>query len=216
VRIAFLDCELDSGTRRLLRAGVPAPLSPKALQLLELLVERRPNVVTKAEIQERLWPDTFVVDTNVHNLVAEIRAALGDDPRQARYVRTAARQGYAFEAPVCALDGVAAAPVAFHWLLRYGREVRLPSGRNLIGRGGDTTITIDHLSVSRHHAALTVAGGEASIEDLGSKNGTLVNGMRVEGVVHLQDLDEIRVGKVKLVYRCGPFESTQTLGSRDE
>ena len=72
------------------------PLSPKAFQLLELLLDRRPEAVAKTELLERLWPETFVSDASLHNLVAEIRAALGDAPRAARYIRTVPRYGYAF------------------------------------------------------------------------------------------------------------------------
>ena len=71
-------------------------LTPKAFLLLELLLDRRPEAVAKAELLERLWPETFVSDAGLHNLVAEIRAALGDAPRAARYIRTVPRYGYAF------------------------------------------------------------------------------------------------------------------------
>ena len=96
MRVVFGECEFDSGRRVLLRHGSAVPLSPKAFQLLELLLDRRPEAVAKTELVERLWPETFVSDASLHNLVAEIRAALGDAPRAARYIRTVPRYGYAF------------------------------------------------------------------------------------------------------------------------
>ena len=96
MRVVFGECEFDSGRRVLLRHGSAMPLSPKAFQLLELLLDRRPEAVAKTELLERLWPETFVSDASLHNLVAEIRAALGDAPRAARFIRTVPRYGYAF------------------------------------------------------------------------------------------------------------------------
>ena len=96
MRVVFGECEFDSARRVLLRHGSVTPLSPKAFELLELLLDRRPEVVAKTEILERLWPETFVSDASLHNAVAEIRAALGDAPRAARYIRTVPRYGYAF------------------------------------------------------------------------------------------------------------------------
>ena len=91
MRVVFGECEFDSGQRALRRHGSAVPLSPKAFQLLELLLDRRPEAVAKTELLERLWPETFVSDAGLHNLVAEIRAAIGDAPRAARYIRTVPR-----------------------------------------------------------------------------------------------------------------------------
>ena len=118
MRVVFGECEFDSGQRALLRHGSAVPLSPKAFQLLELLLDRRPEAVAKAELLERLWPETFVSDASLHNLVAEIRAALGDAPRAARYIRTVPRYGYAFHGdarPASAVTDL------------FGRHVRAPA-----------------------------------------------------------------------------------------
>ena len=92
---------LDTGARRLFRDGDDVHLSPKAFTLLELLARRRPDAVSKGEIQDLLWPDTHVVEANVANLVGEIRAALQEDSRRPQWIRTLPRFGYAFAA-----DGV--------------------------------------------------------------------------------------------------------------
>ena len=93
----FGDFALDTSTRQLLRGGRPAHLSPKAFQLLQTLLEAAPRALSKAELQDRVWPDTFVVEANLQHLIVEIRASLGDDPRHPRYVRTVHRFGYAFQ-----------------------------------------------------------------------------------------------------------------------
>jgi hypothetical protein len=78
MRIAFDRFVFDTGTRELRRDGRPVDLTPKAFELLALLIANRPRVISKTELQERLWPDRFVVDKNLANLVSEIRDALGD------------------------------------------------------------------------------------------------------------------------------------------
>jgi non-specific serine/threonine protein kinase len=95
-RWAFGNFLLDLDTHELMRAGVPVSLSPKALQLLGILVKNRPKALSKTELQDRLWPNTFVVEKNLTNLVSEIREALGDDPVHPRFIRTVHRFGYSF------------------------------------------------------------------------------------------------------------------------
>jgi DNA-binding winged helix-turn-helix (wHTH) protein len=73
---------LDSDTRRLLREKEEVHLSPKAFDLLTLLVEGRSRAMSKADLHRQLWPSTYVVDTNLASLVAEIRRALGDSERR--------------------------------------------------------------------------------------------------------------------------------------
>ena len=94
--VSFGDFVLDPDARELRRGTGPVLLSPKAYQLLELLVLNRPRALSKSVLQDRLWPDTFVVDKNLVNLIAEIRLALGDDAARPRFVRTIHRFNYAF------------------------------------------------------------------------------------------------------------------------
>ena len=98
-RVSFGDFVLDLDSRELLRGRHAVPLAPKAYQLLEILVTNRPKALSKIALQERLWPDTFVVEKNLVNLIAEIRQSLGDDPAHPRFVRTVHRFGYAFQVP---------------------------------------------------------------------------------------------------------------------
>jgi DNA-binding winged helix-turn-helix (wHTH) protein len=100
MRVLFGDCTFDSDARTLQRGAETVRLSGKAFQLLEILLAARPNPVSKTDLFAKLWPDTFVSEANLASLVKEIRAAIGDDARAPRWVRTAHRFGYAFSGPV--------------------------------------------------------------------------------------------------------------------
>lgn len=195
----------DSDTREVVRKGRAVPLSPKAFDLLELLIRRRPKAVSKDEIRERLWPGTFVSPANLANLVVELRAAFGDDARAPRIVRTVPRFGYAFVADAAApaeekAPSRRSAPFACR-LVWGPREIALDPGENLIGRERDSVVWIDDASVSRKHARIAVDDSGATVEDLGSKNGTYLRGRRIVAVSRLADGDAIRVGPASLVYR---------------
>jgi len=81
------------------------------------------------------------------------------------------------------------------------REIHLLEGENVIGRDPVAALWIDHPSVSRHHARIVVRRGKATLEDLKSKNGTLVNAKPVSGRVRLADGDELRIGAETVVFR---------------
>jgi hypothetical protein len=187
----------------LLRHGSARTLSPKAFELLELLLDRRPEVVAKTEILERLWPETFVSDASLHNVVAEIRAALGDAPRVARYIRTVPRYGYAFHGdarPAPAVDASGPRRSGPRLVSPRGEWV-LSDGANVVGRDGDCAVRVDSADLSRRHARILVTPAETTIEDLGSKNGTQVNGEHITHPVPLKDSDQIQLGSVVMTYR---------------
>jgi len=96
VPIHFGDFTLDDSRRQLLRGAEPLHLSPKAFQLLTILIAERPRAVSKKDLHDRLWPDTFVNEGNLANAVAEVRSVLGDDRRESRFIRTLYGFGYAF------------------------------------------------------------------------------------------------------------------------
>ena len=96
MRTQFEPFTLDTGTRELLKGGQAIHLSPKAFDVLALLLERRPNVITKKDFDDRIWPGVFVSDANLSVIVSEIRRALGDTPRDQLFIRTIDRVGYAF------------------------------------------------------------------------------------------------------------------------
>jgi len=211
----FDDFVLDSGTRRLLRQGEEVHLSPKAFDLLSLLVGSRERAMSKAELHQALWPSTYVLETNLASLVAEIRRALGDTVDHPRYVRTVPRFGYWFIGDVPEREAPAnagATPVRY-WLVWDTRQVALRDGENIVGRAPDATVWIEASGVSRHHARITLEGSQAILEDLGSKNGTYLHGQRVTEPIPLADSDEIRLGSVVLTFRIPlPASSTETAG----
>src|SRR5215218_4451421 len=102
MRIEFGSFLLDSGSRELLKHGYPAAgpvhLSPKAFDILEILVARRPNVVSKDVLLAEVWPGKVVEEANLAIVVGEIRKALGDDPKSPAIVLTVSRRGYRFAA----------------------------------------------------------------------------------------------------------------------
>jgi len=213
MRVVFGDCEFDSGRRTLLRHGRATPLSPKAFQLLEFLLDRRPEAVTKAELVAILWPETFVSDASLHNLVAEVRAALGDSPRTPRYIRTVARYGYAFHGDTRLASALENAdpPTAGPRLVSKRGEWSLREGSTVVGRDRDCAVRINSPMVSRRHAQIVVRTNETTVEDLGSKNGTHVNGSRLTHPVTLNDGDQVQIGSLTMTYRTlDTLPSTRT------
>jgi DNA-binding winged helix-turn-helix (wHTH) protein len=200
VRLGFGDLILDIGTRQLLHGDEELRLSPKAFELLRLLVTERPRAISKNELIERLWPDTYVAEANLPSLIAEIREITGDSAEEPRFIRTIRRFGYAFCATVTD-DTASAPPPLGSWLMCEGRQIRLVEGENIIGREPEAAVWLDFFTVSRRHARIVIAGDRATLEDLGSKNGTQVRGERISRSVELEDGDEIRIGAVVLSFR---------------
>jgi len=200
----FGSLTLDTESRALTRDGRPVAISPKAFKLLQVLLEERPRAIPKAELHRRLWPDTVVSEVNLPTLIAEIRQAIGDGARAPEFIRTVYGYGYAFCGSAVAMsrDGRLAVPSDQVFRLLWGqREVALAEGENILGRGTDSLVWIDAQSVSRRHARVMVASGLATLEDLGSKNGTFVNGVRLGSPVALRDGDELRIGNVPMTLK---------------
>ena len=210
--VSFGDLTLDTDTRQIRRGAVEVHISPKAFELLTALVDARPRALSKADLHERLWPDTFVTESNLAGLVAEIRRAIGDDARTPRFVRTVQRFGYAFAGDVTLGSSTPVVTVRC-WLVYGDRQWTLPDGEHVLGRGQEPG-AIDSDTVSRRHARILVSTGQATIEDLQSKNGTFVRDEPVGARRALKDGDEIRLGSVRLTFRtasAGP--STRTAGA---
>jgi hypothetical protein len=184
-------------------------LAPKAFQLLTLLVEERSRVVSKEEIHRRLWPGRTPSESSLARVTSELRAALGDEAGQPRFVRTVHGSGYAF---VGTDTDPPPRPKGVCRLAWGNRRIRLAEGPNTIGRAQNAVVTIDSGRVSRQHARITVTMGRAVLEDLGSKNGTFVGTRRIDAPTELQDGDEIGVGPVCLRFesRGSDFDTTET------
>jgi len=213
MRLAFGECVFDSDTRELTRGGRAVHVSPKAFRFLELLLKNRPRALSKSELKDAVWPDTFVVETNLANLVAELRGALGERGRRDGFVRTVHGFGYAFSGEAVAedqkdrhggLSGVA--------LIADERTFALANGESVLGRDPAAEVFLDDTAVSRRHARITVSGSQATLEDLGSKNGTFLGGKPVTAPALLRDADAILLGSVLLTVRLADSRSsTRTL-----
>jgi DNA-binding winged helix-turn-helix (wHTH) protein len=198
MHVRFDDFTLDTETRQLRQGDAERHLSPKAFELLRVLVENRPRVLPKAELHEALWPATYVTEATLSSVVAEVREALGETGRDGRYVRTVHRFGYGFSGTVTDLTP-RAAPADDRircWVLWKDGQVGLKAGEHIVGRDADVAVWLDSPTVSRHHARIAIAGDDATIEDLGSTNGTFVRGEPVSAPSPLADGDEIRLGSV--------------------
>jgi len=206
----------DEASRELTSDGQRVDLSPKAFELLAVLLRERPRALSKAELRDRLWPDTFVGETSLPRVVGEARRALGERPGEERLVRTVQRFGYAFvgeasEDGQSARSGATAGAAETGCALMWGeRLVPLLPGENFVGREAGCTLTIPSDLVSRRHARIVVTGQGATVADLGSKNGTLVGGRRIELETRLADGDEIRIGPARLVFCAAGAGSTRT------
>ena len=204
MNLSFGDFIFSGDTRQLLRGDVELHLSPKAFDLLRMLLDARPKAMSKADLTDRLWPATFVTDANLSVLVAEIRAALGDRPRNARFIRTVQRYGYAFCGAAIDPQPSSSARVsdgATCWLVAGTARTPLAKGVSVIGRDPNATIWLDLPGVSRQHARVVVAGELVTVADLDSKNGTYVRGERIQSAVTVADGDEIRVGPAAFTLR---------------
>ena len=216
MRLQFDDFTFDSDTRQLWTSKGESRLSPKAFDLLALLIKNRPRAVPKAEIREHLWPATYVSDSSLPSLISEIRDAIVDHRRKPGLIRTVHGFGYAFqsEREPAAADARKADPRQ-GWLVGSTAEVALAPGENVIGREGDGIIVVKSSTVSRRHARITLDPSGAMVEDLGSKNGTYVNDRRLEVPTRIADGDQIRIGSLLFTFRLSQSSTTtETLSSR--
>ncbi len=215
--VRFGPFTLDTAARQITREGREVRLPPKAFDLLVFLIERRPSVVDKATLRERLWPDTHVVDASLSNLVAEIRALTGGDA--VPLVRTVHGVGYAFGPEVEELPEPAAGHApdrAPCWVVWRDRVLPLAPGENLVGRDRACAVWIDESGVSRRHARIRVPAVDpdgaagVTIEDLNSTNGTFLRGRAVTAAAPLAHGDKLRIGPEVLVFRSRAFTDAPT------
>lgn len=188
---------LDRDTRQLTCDASVVHLTPKAFNLLSLLVEEAPRVVEKGELHRRLWPDSFVSDATHLGLIKELRRALKDEGDGA-VIRTVHGVGYAFAAPLRKVPSGGRSPLA--WVMVGSSVVPLQEGENLIGRDEGCTVRVELPSISRRHARIVVTGREATIEDLGSRNGTKIGGQAVRRPTALHEAARIQVGDATLTF----------------
>ena len=212
MRYDFGRCHLDIVSRAVTLDGASMRLSPKAFDLLRVLIEDRPRVIPKAELMQRLWPDSFVEEANLPVLVREVRAAIGD-AGAGDIIKTHHRVGYGFAAEVRETRSTGGRPQTSPevvLLLPDGRRIALGAGINVVGRDRDADVPLDDPSVSRRHARIVVDGDAVGVEDLKSKNGTRVGGVPVSQPVRLAKGDIVVFGAIETRFDVQQFDDTAT------
>jgi len=209
LHFSFGEWTLDADRRLLLHSGEPVRLSPKAFDLLKLLVEHHERAFSKAELHDRLWRDTFVSDGSLTILIAEIRKVLQDEADRPQFIRTVRRFGYGFCASVVKAEPSQHATESRNaWVIWGNRSIAVADGETILGRSLDATIRFNVPGVSRRHARINVHGANVSVEDLGSQNGTFVRGEKISGRRTLEDGDELRLCPVAMVVRLVSADSS--------
>jgi DNA-binding winged helix-turn-helix (wHTH) protein len=215
----FGEFELDVAAYALRRAGQRIKLEKIPMEVLVLLVRRAGTLVNRTEIQAALWgSDVFVdQDSAINTAIRKIRRALADDAEHPRFVETVVGKGYRFIAPlepdgadVClkgsGVDvGKKSSDRLGHRLPNYvitrgKRQFVLDRGENLLGRDPEATVYIDHPSVSRRHARISIDSARAVLEDLKSRNGTFVDGRKIETPTDIHHGAIIGLGPITLTF----------------
>ncbi len=204
---------VQPGLDRITREGATVHLRARLMDVLARLADHAGEVVLKEDLIASVWEQQFLAESVLTRTITELRHALGDDPRAPRYIETITKRGYRLVAAVESVEPHRAGPAGeATFVLSYaGRRIALPQGESLIGRDADVPVRIDSMQVSRHHARIVVSAGRAWIEDLGSKNGTHVDGRAVVGRVELVDGARIEIGRATLVaHELGRNGTTET------
>ena len=197
--IRFGEFEFDGDAQKVRRDGEEVRLEPKAFGLLGILLSRRPAVVPRKELHERLWPHTFVTGANLGAVVSQLREALGDED-EGGLIRAVQGFGYAFGGEVQE-NSASVAPELGPTVLWEGVTFSLGQGENVLGRVEEGAVFVDEASVSRRHARIVVTGEKATLEDLGSRNGTWLGTKRLTEPAPLGDGDSFRLGSALLEFR---------------
>jgi DNA-binding winged helix-turn-helix (wHTH) protein len=201
MRVKFDQFVIDGDRRTVTRADHEIHVAPKTLDFLLCLLSRAPNAVSKTELMTVLWPDTHVSDATLAGVVADAREALDDDGRAPRVIRTLHRFGYAFTGSIERESAGNPSEPVLGWLVADAWRLPLRAGETILGREGTGVVPLPSPSVSRQHAALIIEGTAARVRDLGSKNGTFVDEIRVDRPMALRDGAQVRFGTLTVTYR---------------
>lgn len=217
-------------------------LEPKAMEVLLCLAQHSGEVVPRRTLVDRVWATEFITDSTLTHTIADLRRAFGDDPRAPRFIETIPKRGYRLVPEIGLPEGASAPPTAspgarlgggplavlagdrLHiselpvdpacecFLFVAGGEIPLPVPSVTFGRDRGAEIQILAPEVSRLHARLDLDHGRATLEDLGSKNGTTLNDRPIDGRQPVASGDTIGVGPFGFVFRCLITEPTRTRG----
>jgi len=203
VKYAFGSLRVDADARVISSTAASVHLTRKGFDLLLLLLENRPNAVSKEQIYARVWPNTFVAESSLQSLIHEIREAIDSDG-QPSWIRTVHGIGYSFCGDVLVSDPPASeASLLKHaaaWLVGESLRVALHAGENIVGRGVDDGVEIEASTISRRHARIVI-GESITLEDLGSKNGTWLGDERLTAPRALADGDVVKLGSTTFTFR---------------
>ena len=212
----------DPVRQGLSKDGFEIPLRHKTGELLLFFLNNPGRLLTREEIVGEVWPGLAVSDASLHFQVGDLRKALGASGEA--FIQTIYSEGYRWEAavrpvadrPVRPAGPDFSRPRSRFRLVLEEREVQLLEGEHILGRDPDGALWIDDSSVSRRHARILIRGGKATLEDLGSKNGTYVRGKRIGKKVVLADGDVILIGPETMVFRAvsPPTTVSETGGRR--
>jgi len=183
---------------RISRGEQIVQLRPRAMDVLACLALKAGELASKQHIIDAVWRTEYVSEHALTQVIAELRAAFGDDASDPSYIENIPRRGYRLVATLTPLEMPVSPATGTSPPFRLeGDEGAFPlvQGSNLIGRAADAVVHIDRTQVSRCHARIVVDGTAATLEDLGSKNGTYLNGERIMRPSQLTDGDEIWIGR---------------------
>jgi len=214
--IKFAEFELDLGAYVLRRPDGPLRLEKLPMEVLILLVQRAGMLVQRREIQAMIWaPDVYVEhDSAINTAVRKIRRTLGDDAENPRFVETVVGKGYRFIAPVesaASPQGQSSTNLgssSARWrrvfpsysVIRGREKFILEAGETVFGLDPTAGVYVDHPSVSRRHACISIGSQGAVLEDLKSRNGTFVNGRRIDSPTKIDHGALIGLGPITLSF----------------
>ena len=205
--------QIDPAACELRNGGGVVRLRPKVMDLLVAFARNPGRVMSKQCLLDMVWSDVTVGDASLTVAVGELREALGDELESPNFIETIPRRGYRLIAPVTDPDTDRIRPGGSRfWLTGAGVELVLRQGENLIGRAPEAHVRIESPKVSRRHARIIIDGETAVVEDLGSKNGTFLGDIRVEGPTPLAHGEHLRLGQLAALLRVvvADHESTVT------
>ncbi len=212
--VRFAEFELDLAAYALRRGGNRVRLEKMPMEVLILLVRASGALVERGEIQAALWGSEIFVehDAAINTAVRKIRRALGDDAEEPRFIETVVGKGYRFVASVESLGAQAHQNATASvrpterrtfpsYLVTRGLdEFVLKTGVTVLGRDPSAGVYVEHPSVSRHHARISIAAGEAILEDLKSRNGTFLDGRRLDAPTKIRHGAVIGLGPITLTF----------------
>jgi len=211
-KLSFGPFCVDVGARQIWKDSRSIHVTRKELDLLLLLLDLRPNVVTKEQIYARMWPDVFVSQASLQALVSDLREILRTGSDRDEFIRTVHGVGYAFCGTVRD-SGVLPSMeqvVVRGWLVGTTGRVSLHAGENIVGRSDHPDL--DTTTISRRHVRIQIESGGVTIEDLASKNGTWLNDHPVTTAKNIHDGDTVRLGSSAFTFRRAQMSSSTKSG----